>query len=205
MGAGASLGWRVAMAVAFGVTAALGVALSQGAPVPASLASDKGTGAAHAVRPARQAPVPHRCAAAGLRVSVGSSDQVSAAIARYTLDFTNTSSEPCTLVGYPRVAAYRGNDALVGPVAEPEDSAAHRVLLAPGRTAHAVLDVALPVAGCRPVRMSGLSVVVPGQAVARYVPRPFRACAARGRYYLRVQAIQPGKGGGARSGTTAAA
>jgi hypothetical protein len=38
MRAGASLGWRIATAVAFGATAALAVTLSRGAPPQAALA-----------------------------------------------------------------------------------------------------------------------------------------------------------------------
>ena len=42
MRAGASLGLRIATAVAFGATAALAVTLNRGAPVHAALASEKG-------------------------------------------------------------------------------------------------------------------------------------------------------------------
>ena len=51
MRAGASLGLRIATAVAFGATAALAITLNRGAPVHAALASEKGQKAAHAARP----------------------------------------------------------------------------------------------------------------------------------------------------------
>lgn len=195
MRAGASHLGRVAAAAAFGATAALAVTLSRGAPVHAALTS-AGTGAAHAAssRPAAAAAAA-RCAPAGLRVWLGPGERVSAATAQYPLEFTNVSRAPCTLTGYPQVAAYRG-DAQVGPAAARDTSVvARRVLLAPGQSAHAVVEALVPATRCRPARASGLRVVVPGQASARYVSRPLTACAGRGS--LLVRAIQAGPGGGA--------
>jgi len=193
--------------VAFGATATLAVTLSKGAPINASLASDKGTGAAHAAAAPRPTPLTARCAAAGLRISLGSGAQAGTAVTRYRLEFTNMSGTPCTLAGYPEVTAYRDDNAEVGPAAAPDtSSAARRVLLAPGQSAHAFLDEAAPAARCRPVRASGLRVVPPDQAAARYVKRSFTACTARpagGKTYLLVHAIQAGAGtaAGTRGGT----
>ena len=196
MRTGASLGWRVATAVAFGATAALAVTLSRGVPLDAALTSAKGSGAQHAAASARPLAVTARCAASGLRISLGPGARVSAAITRYPLDFTNVSGAPCTLDGYPEVAAYRGNGVQVGAVAGDDlSAAARRVLLAPGQTAHATLDASVATARCGPAHAAGLRVVTPGQTVARYVPRPLTACAARaprGQEYLRVRAIAAG-------------
>jgi hypothetical protein len=100
------------------------------------------------------------------------------------------------------VSAYRGDHVQVGPVAAHDTSViADRVLLAPGETAHAVLDATTPATRCRPVRASGLRVVMPGQAAARYVPRPLTACNARvsrGQGYMLVHAIAPGAGASAK-------
>jgi hypothetical protein len=198
MRAGASLGLRIAMAVAFGATAVLSVVLSRGAPVDAALTSANGPGAQHAAASGRPGAPPARCAPSGLRISLGPGARVSAAMTRYPLDFTNVSGAPCTLTGYPGVAAYQGADRQVGAAAGRDLSvAAHRILLAPGQTAHAALDASAPAARCGPVRASGLRVVTPGQASARYVRRALTACAAsapRGQDYLRVHAIQPGPG-----------
>ena len=196
MRAGASLGWRVATAVAFGATAALAVTLSRGVPLNAALTSAKGSGAQHAAASARPLAVTARCAASGLRISLGPGARVSAAITRYPLDFTNVSGASCALAGYPEVAAYRGNGVQVGAVAGDDlSAAARRVLLAPGQTAHATLDASVTTARCGPVHAGGLRVVTPGQTVARYVRRPLTACAARaprGQEYLRVRAIAAG-------------
>jgi hypothetical protein len=207
MRAGASLGWRFATAVAFGATAALAVILSRGAPVDAALASAKSPEAQHATaggKPAVTAAVA-RCALSGLRISLGPGARVTTVVTRYPLDFTNVSGAPCTLVGYPQVAAYRGDGVQVGAAAGQDRSvAARRVLLAPGQTAHATLDAAVPAVRCGPVRAAGLRVAAPGQKAVRYVRRPLTACTVRapgGQDYLRVRAIETGAGG--RAGTAA--
>jgi Protein of unknown function (DUF4232) len=207
MRAGASLGWRVATAVAFAATAALAVTLSRGGPVHAALTSQKDASTQHAAASPPAAGTPG-CAVSGLRISLGAGARVTTAITRYPLDFTNVSGAPCTLAGYPEVSAYRGDGIQVGPVAAHDTSVVASVLLTPGETAHAALDALVPAARCRPVRAAGLRVVPPGQTAARYVRRPLTACAARasrGGDYLAVRAIQPGTGtGGSASGSTAA-
>src|ERR1700722_8201509 len=141
MRAGASLGLRIATAAAFGATAALAVTLSRGAPTHTALTSDKGQNAAVTSPSPADAP---RCAVSGLRISVGAGSRVTTVITRYPLDFTNVGVAPCTLPGYPEVAAYQGDGKEVGDVAVRDTSvAATRVLLAPGQTAHASLDASL--------------------------------------------------------------
>ena len=208
MRAGASLGWRIATIVAFGATAALAVVLSRGAPTDASLASATGPTTQHAAADTRPSPATGRCASSGLRISVGPGARVTTMVTRYPLDFTNVSGAPCTLAGYPEVTAYQGNKVPVGAAAGRDESVAARsVVLAPGQTAHATLDAAVPAARCGPVRATGLRVVTPGQKGARYVRRPLTACTAvapGGQEYLRVRAIQAGTGNSAGTGTSAA-
>jgi hypothetical protein len=207
MRAGASLGWRIATAVAFGATAALAVTLSRGVPLHAALASAKGAEAQRTAASAPRSAVTARCAASGLRISVGPGARVTTAITRYALDFTNVSRASCTLAGYPEVAAYRGDGVQVGAAAGDDlSAAARRVLLAPRQTAHAALDASVPAARCGPVHAAGLRVVTPGQAAARYVRHSLAACTARaprGQDYLRVHAIAAGASAGTRIGTVA--
>ncbi|MGH3247058.1 MAG: DUF4232 domain-containing protein, partial [Trebonia sp.] len=119
MRARANLGWRLATVAAFGATAALAVTLSRGAPTNAALTSQKGPGTQHpaATATARPAAVAAPCAVSGLRISLGEGARVTAEITRYPLDFTNVSDAPCTLSGYPQVAAYRGAGVQVGTAA----------------------------------------------------------------------------------------
>lgn len=199
MRAGARLSWRVATAVAFCATAALAVALSRGAPSSAALASDKGADQHSAAL----------CAESGLRISVGPGDRVTSGVTRYPLDFTNVSAAPCTISGYPQVAAYRGEDVQVGDAATDDRTVpADRILLAPGQTAYATLDASLSPGRCRPVLAAGLRVVSPGQSAARYVPRPLTACAGqtpRGPDYLRVRAVQRAAAAGSLADPTPSA
>jgi hypothetical protein len=208
MRAGASVGWRIATVVAFGATAALAVILSRGAPVDAALASAQGPKAQHTAAGTRLSAPTGRCASSGLRISLGRGARVTTAVTRYPLDFTNVSSAPCTLTGYPEVTAYEGDKVPVGTAAGRDQSvAARRIVLAPGQTAHATLDAAVPAARCGPVRATGLRVVPPGQKGVRYVRRALTACTAvapDGQEYLRVRAIQAGTGSSAGTSTSAA-
>jgi hypothetical protein len=133
-------------------------------------------------------------------------DTVAAALIRYRLDFTNVSRQPCTMAGYPQVAA-DSNGVLVGGTAAHDTTVvAHRLLLAPGQTVHAALDATAPTPRCHPVRASGLRVTPPGQSSARYLHRPLTACSARGQIYLHVRAVQAGADdpSGGPAGTPAA-
>jgi hypothetical protein len=187
MRGGVRLGWRLAVPVAFVATAALAVFLGRGAPASTALALQSGTGT-------KVSAAPPRCAVSGLHISVGQAAQVTSMITRYALDFTNISGAPCTLTGYPEVAAYRGDDIQVGELAAHDTSVpASRILLAPGATAHASLDASVTTGQCRPVRAAGLRVMVwPGHSTVSYVRRPLSACAGSGQSYLHVRAIQPG-------------
>ncbi|HLH85165.1 MAG TPA: DUF4232 domain-containing protein [Trebonia sp.] len=193
MRASVRLGWRVAAVVAFAATAALAVTLTRGAPTHAAL-----TSARHLAREQGASGTP-ACATATLRISVGAgTSPADRAVALYRLEFTNVSGAACTLSGYPQVAAYRGDGALVGNAAGRDTSAAaRRVLLAPGATAHAAVIASVSAGPCRPMAAAGLRVVPPGQSAASYVPHVMRACSAAGPrapVYLRVRAIQPGAG-----------
>ncbi|MFZ0081306.1 MAG: DUF4232 domain-containing protein, partial [Trebonia sp.] len=132
MRAAARLGWRVAAVVAFGATAALAVTLTRGAPMHAALTS------------ARSHDAAPRCAASGLRVSLGAAAApatgVRQGLTSYALDFTNVSDVKCELRGYPAVAAYLGSGVQVGNAAAADTTTtAHRVVLAPGETARAAV------------------------------------------------------------------
>jgi Protein of unknown function (DUF4232) len=190
MRAAARLGWRVAAIVAFGATAALAVTLTRGAPMHAALIS------------ARNHDAAPRCAASGLRVSLGAAPAAATTARRgptsYALDFTNVSDAKCALGGYPAVAAYLASGAQVGNAAAADTTAiAHRVVLAPGETARATViasAVGASAGGCRPVIAAGLRVIPPGESAARFIRHSLLACSAAGPrapVFLRVRAVQP--------------
>jgi hypothetical protein len=201
MGASARFGWRIAAVAVFGVTAALAVVLTRGAPTHAALTSAIPPG--HAGQAGHAAAAP--CAESGLRISIGAGPQ---AASSYPLDFTNVSRASCTLTGYPVVAAYRGDHVRVGNPAGQDTAgpgaggaaaarSARRVLLAPGATAHAALTVeaGMQRGACRPVVAAGFRVLAPGGSVPRYIRHPIRACSAAGPrapVFLRVRSLEPG-------------
>jgi hypothetical protein len=204
MRASARLGWRIAAVVVFGVTAALAVVLTRGAPMHAAL-----TSARHPGHLGQASQAPHTaaapCAESGLRISIGAGPQ---AASSYRLDFTNVSRSSCTLTGYPVVTAYRGDHVRVGNPAGQDTAgagtggtaaarSARRVLLAPGATAHAALavDTGLQRSACRPVVAAGLRVLAPGGSMPRYLRHPIQACSAAGPrapVFLRVRSLEPG-------------
>ena len=65
MRAGASLGWRVATAMAFVATAALAVTLTRGGPLHVALTSEKGAGTQHAPVSPQPVAATGRCAVSG--------------------------------------------------------------------------------------------------------------------------------------------
>jgi hypothetical protein len=195
MRAAASLGWRAAAVVAVGVTAAVAVTLTRGAPMHAALISAR----SHQAAP--------RCAASSLRISLGAdpapASEAVQGVTSYVVDFTNVSNAKCELRGYPAVAAYRGSGVQVGNAAASDTTAtAHRVVLAPGATARAAVIVSASAsaavpgspAGCRPVIATGLRVAAPGQPAVRYLRHSLLACSAAGPrapVFLLVRPVQP--------------
>ncbi len=86
--------------------------------------------------------------------------------------FTNTSSAPCTLEGYPTVEFVGdGNGTQIGPAATQDASQAPVTLttLAPGGGAGAVLTVTDAGNVCTPVNVDGFRVIPPGSNDAFFI------------------------------------
>jgi hypothetical protein len=191
MRAAVRLAWRGTAVLAFGATAALAVTLNKPAAAPAAI-----TTASHAL------PTP-QCTLDRLAISLAAAPQALPAGTRYPVEFTNTSAAPCTLTGFPQVAAYDARGpayAQVGNAAVQVDSAtAHRIVLSPGASAHSDVDlsiVGLPQKACKKVTAAGLRVIAPGETTPRYLRHKMNTCSARGRQapaYLRVRAVQAGQ------------
>jgi hypothetical protein len=191
MRAAVRLAWRGTAVLAFGATAALAVILNKPALAPAAI-----TTASHAQ------PTP-KCTLHGLAISLAPAPRTRPAGTRFPLEFTNTSAAPCTLTGFPQVAAYDARGAAyaqVGNAAVQADSVtAHRVVLGPGASAHSDVDlsiIGLPQKACKKVTAAGLRVIAPGETTPRYLRHKMSACSARGPQapaYLRVRAVQAGQ------------
>lgn len=206
--------YRLAPSAAAALAAAGAAAGLVGCGSAAAPAAGGGTGAGGSntatVSPSGTASSPAAaasCTASGLRVRL---DTAAAGVAAGSylvpLEFTNISGQPCQLAGYPAVAlAMSMSGAQVGATAATDHAVpAHAVVLAPGATAHAWLQVLstanYPASKCHPVTAAGLRITAPGAASASYVAHPVPACRAviRGSEMLTVHPVQQGR---ARRGT----
>src|SRR6476660_7440312 len=118
----------------------------------------------------------------------------------YPLQFTNLSRHACAMRGLPGVSAVDRNLHQLGsPAGRDRVVPVRTVVLAPGRTAHAVLrygDVTVSTApGCHPtLRTFELRVYPPGQHHATYAAFDFEVCSHAGPVYMDTGPIQAGVG-----------
>jgi hypothetical protein len=136
----------------------------------------------------------------GVWVAVGQGNGAAGTIF-YPLEFTNLSGHTCSLFGFPGVSAINIHGNQLGSPANWEGTTSpHRVILAPGATAHTMLayhDAAVTTeAGCDPVNSAVLlKVYPPGQHSATYAAYDFQSCSRPGvRYLSIVGPIIPGVG-----------
>lgn len=143
------------------------------------------------------------CQPASLRVTVNASQGDGAAGSTYLpVDFTNTSSSPCGLYGYPGmsfVTAGDGSGSQIGAAAQQNPSFEKvPVKLAAGGVAHAWLQVTeagnYPAATCQPVTAHWLRVYAPGETQALYVSHAFDACSSASAPLLTVMPVRSGQG-----------
>ncbi len=143
------------------------------------------------------------CGSAALRVTVNASQAGGAAGSTYyPVDFTNTSSSPCGMYGYPGVSFVTADGAAgrqIGAAAQRNPSFGKRaVRLAAGGAAHAWLQVTqagnYPPSTCQPVTAHWLRVFAPGETVALYVNRSFAACSSPKAPLLTVLPVRAGQG-----------
>ncbi len=141
------------------------------------------------------------CQPASLQVTVDASQAGGAAGSTYyPVDFTNTSSSPCGLYGYPGVSFVTADGSAgrqIGAAAQ-QNPGFNKVAvrLAAGGVAHAWLQVAeagnYPAASCQPVTAHWLRVFAPGETEALYVNRAFDACSSASAPLLTVMPVRSG-------------
>ena len=148
------------------------------------------------------APVAIRACTAddlGAWVAVSQSDGAAGTIF-FPLQFTNLSRHACAMRGFAGVSAVDRNLHQLGsPAGRAHVVPVRTVVLAPGRTAHAVLrygDVMVSTApGCHPtLRTFELRVYPPGQHHATYAAFDFAVCSHAGPVYMDIGPIQAGVG-----------
>jgi hypothetical protein len=167
-------------------------ASSPGAASSAALASDTAR--------LSSAPVP-ACQASQLGVWIALAQSNGAAgTIYYPLNFTNVSGHKCSLHGFPGVSAIGRNGHQLGsPAGWSARVAARTVVIAPGATAHTILqyrDAEVTTApGCDPVNTAVvLRVYPPGRYAATVAAFDLQVCSHAGPVFMSVEPILPGVG-----------
>ena len=118
----------------------------------------------------------------------------------FPLQFTNLSKHACSMRGFPGVSAVdRSGHQLGSPAGWGSVTAPRTVVLAPGATAHAILqwsDAEVSTApGCDPVfTASELRIYPPNQYSATHAFFSLEVCSQVGPVYMHVGPILPGVG-----------
>lgn len=133
------------------------------------------------------------------QLDIGLSNEQGAAGSRLAdITFTNTSSEPCTLNGFPGVSAVTNDDGTqLGAAAERETGQETApVTLEPGHTASASLKMTnvgvLDPASCQPQAANGLRVYPPGETASAFIRVPGLEGCAGDAHYLSIQPVTAG-------------
>lgn len=126
------------------------------------------------------------CASSALHATVDTTQSSGAAgSVYYPIDFTNVSSSPCTLFGYPGVSFVTGiSGSQLGRAAGRNTAAGPTsVTLEPNAVAHAILQVAdagnFDASQCQPVTAHWLKIFPPDRFTPIYAHFTVQACSAR--------------------------
>lgn len=174
---------RVGLAAGVVVAAAIGGGVAMGATV-------SGT---------QSAPQIATCATSQLSVWYGLPAGAAAGSTYIPLEFSNTGTTECALDGYPGVSGVTASGTQLGtPATRNAVIPPRNVTLAPGATAHVVLQIVdvynYPPTTCQPTEAYGLRVYPPNQTASVVVPYAFEACAKSGPTYLSVDVVNAGVG-----------
>lgn len=170
--------------------------MSSPGPASPAVAARPATGAPAAVAGPAQltSQVTARCRGANTEawVGLGNRGGYSAGV-RLPLEFSNLGKHACSLAGYPRVAATSANGRQIGQAASRRPGThPHLVVLRPGQTAHAVLQIVAASHACKlPTSARALRISPPGQG-SQTIGLIVAVCAHRPT--LSVTPIEPGTG-----------
>ena len=183
-------------------------AASPSTSAPATTTTPAASPSAAATQSPSPAPTPSpssagvaACATSALHVAVPSgSGNAAAGSSYYPIQFSNTSSSPCTLYGYPGVSFVGavGGSQIGAPATRNSALAAKLISLSPGQTVHATLQVVdamnYPSGGCGPVTAHWLKIYPPNQTAPLYVSFTAQTC-SKPKTVLSVQTVQTGSSG----------
>jgi hypothetical protein len=175
---------RVGLAAGVAAAAAIGGGVAAGATV---------SGAQQAVAQVAT------CTPAQLTVWDGQPVGAAAGSTYLTLEFSNIGTADCALDGYPGVSGVTIAGAQLGtPASRDAVIAPRNVVLAPGSTAHVILQITdvynYPSTTCGPTEAYGLRVYPPNWTASVVLPYAFEACGDSGPNYLSVDVVNAGVG-----------
>lgn len=140
------------------------------------------------------------CKSADLTLALGDSEGAAGTVWQ-ALRFTNESSAPCVIQGFPGVSYVAGDDGhQVGAAAYRDGTKGSAVTLSPGQTAYAAVGFSqvgnYDPDECEPTEVRGLRVYPPQETRSMYIAAPGRGCANENvsSYQLKVQTIRAGSG-----------
>jgi hypothetical protein len=144
---------------------------------------------------------PPACTTSDLHLALGQGNGAAGSV-YLPIEFTNSSGAACSLFGYPGVSFVTGiGGSQIGASANQSAATPRKLItLAPGATAHALLQVAnaqnFPPAKCKLVTAHWLKVFPPGQTAAQFLRYKAAACSnpSDSVRTLGVQTVQPGQG-----------
>jgi hypothetical protein len=130
-------------------------------------------------------------------VTLGSQESAAAGHLYRTLDFTNTSGASCTLYGYPGISFVTGvGGQQIGAGASRSPASKRLIVLAPGKTAHAQMDLVdvlnFPPSKCAASNAHWIKVYPPNQFSATYVPWTAKVCSKPKPVYMSVAPVRQG-------------
>lgn len=140
-----------------------------------------------------------KCSAADLSLAVDQGDSAAGHL-NYTITFTNTGDQACTLNGHPGVSAVGDNDGTqIGASATREGEVGKAVVLIPN--AHATAEIQAANIGedggplgesCQATEADGWRIYPPDSKTSAYVEQDgLRACADKNADWLSVSAVEP--------------
>ncbi|HXB49475.1 MAG TPA: DUF4232 domain-containing protein [Streptosporangiaceae bacterium] len=141
-------------------------------------------------------PATPRCNASNTYVWFGLSPNGAAGSIYYPVEFTNVSSNACTLTGYPGVSAISKSAHQIGLAATRANSVTvHTVTVKPDQTVHAMLGIVEPglITACHNAAADGLKVYPPNEKSRKLVLN-FTFTACKNKPFLRVYPVTPGIG-----------
>ena len=183
--------------LALALTACTSANSTTGTPTVASTATTTAAATGAQVTTPTTPAQPGRCVSSGLRASLGQS-RGAAGTSYIALLLTNRSRVTCTLDGYPGVSFTAGTDAhqIVAPAQRDRRVGAAPVILVPGATVHATVEVAdygnYDQQACQPARATGYRIFPPGSTGSQLISAPQTVCSTPGVQGFQTSVVRTG-------------